>query len=73
MPGPLLDANPASAELHGSLGHGEQGVIPAYTDICTGMKLSASLPDDNTPDLDFLTTVDLYTQKLGIAVAPVAR
>ena len=73
MPGLLLHADPPSAEQHGSLGHGEQGVIPAYTDVGAGTKLRASLANNNRPDLDFLTTVHLHAQKLGITVATVSR
>ena len=67
----LLNADPASAELHLASCQGKQSVVPAYTDIGPGSKFGAPLPHYNAAGLDLLSSEGLDPQKLCIAIPTV--
>ena len=57
---------PHLSELNLAIGFGEQGMITAQTDICTGTELGATLPNDDVTGLHVFTTEMLDAQALGL-------
>ena len=60
------------SELDLAIGFGEQGMITAQTDICTGTELGATLPHDDGSRANHLTVGPLDAQPLSGAVPTVA-
>ena len=66
------DADPSAVEMDGSLGQGEEGVVPSASDVVAGAELRSALADDDTARRHVLAAEDLDAEILGVGIAPVA-
>src|SRR5204863_6683658 len=65
-------ATPPAAELHQTVGGGEQRVVAAPADVVAGVELRAPLADDDRAGAHGGAVEDLHAQALGRGVTPVA-
>ncbi len=62
----------ASLKFHHSGCFGEEGMILAHPNVMAGMKLGASLANENTTRLHLFVGVSLHAKVLRITVASVS-
>lgn len=66
------DSTSASgAEVDSASGEREQGVVATATNIGPRVEVGTTLPHDDFPGLDVLTTETLDAEALGVAIAAV--
>ena len=69
--GDLLALCIEAFKLHLTVNKGEQGKVPAHTDIVAFVEVRAALTNDDVASLDDFACVLLNTKVLGVTVAAV--